>query len=191
MSIRATTIEEATPAQRLDYASRFLNLPLSDTESDAEVVSKIRAAQPNVEQIFVNEADTPVEAAATETTPVALHTEELPGKMAGSLGKGDPRAIIFIPIVETEDGSGSRDVVVGVNGRAWQLQRGHDLPVPWRVVEALQNARAEVVRHSHEEGREGDVLTHMADRVSFMFKEKPSDTEIKDWLERTGAEFCA
>lgn len=191
MAIRPITIDQATPAQIFAYATAFLNLPMTGGETDGDILAKIREAQPGSEQIFVKEADTPAEVTAAEIAPVTLKEEEATGKMAGSLGKGDPRAIIFIPIVETEDGSGARDVVVGVNGRAWQLQRGHDLPVPWRVVEALQGARAEIIRHSHEEGHEGEVITHFSDRFGFNFKEKPSETEIAEWLERTGSEFCA
>lgn len=191
MAIRPLSIDQATPAQLLAYATTFLNLSVVGDESPDAITAKIREAQPGSEQIFVNEADTLAEVQAQETTPVVLKEEEIGGKMAGTLGKGDPRAVIFIPIVETEDGSGARDVVVGVNGRAWQLMRGKELPVPWRVVEALRNARSEIVRHSQEEGKEGEVVTHMSDRFGFNFIDKPSDAAIAEWLERTGAEFCA
>lgn len=141
--------------------------------------------------IFTNEADGAADIAAAEAHDVELKKEEATGKMAGSLGRGDPRAVIRIPVVDTEDGAGARDVVVGVNGRAWQLKRGPDLPVPWRVVEALKNAKMHVVRHSFEEGREGDVDIRIADRFAVQMLSGPSQAEIDEWVERTGAEFCA
>jgi hypothetical protein len=192
MPIRPVHIDQATPEQQRDYVRNFLQIEVAPTESPEAIRAKINAAQPGVTQIFVNEPDTPEQHAAGETTEdVELKREEATGKQSGSLGRGDPRAVIHIPIVETEDGSGARDVLVGVNGRAWQLKRGHDLPVPWRVIEALQNAEATIIRHSQEEGHEGEVISHNSRRVAFSFIERPSQAEIDAWLERTGAEFCA
>jgi len=191
MPIRPVGLDEASAEERFAYARNFLQIDVSPADSDENVRAKITTAQPGVTQIFVNEPDTSEEIAAQETTPIDLREEEAKGKQAGSLGKGDPRAIIFIPPIETEDDSGGRDVPVGVNGRGWLLKRGHDLNVPWRVVIALQNAQADIVRHRNDEGHEGEVRVTRAQRVQFNFVEKPSQREIDDWLERTGAEFCA
>lgn len=191
MPIRPVALDEATPEQRNAYARNFLQLDVSDADGDEAVRAKITTAQPGVTQIFINEPDSPEEIAAQETETVELRAEEAKGRQAGGLGKGDPRAIIFIPPIETEDDSGGRDVPVGVNGRGWLLKRGYDLNVPWRVVIALQNAKADIVRHRSDEGHEGEVVVTKANRFNFNFVEKPSQAEINAWLERTGAEFCA
>lgn len=191
MAIHPVALADATPEQRFDFARLFLNLDVSPTDSEDAVLAKITAAQPGVTQIFVAEADTPEQVAAQETEEVSLKPEESQGKMAGTLGRGDPRAIIMIPATETEDGSGSRDVVVGVNGRAWQLKRGVDLNVPYRVVVALQNAEADIVRHRNDEGHEGEVTITKAKRFVVQIIEGPTKAEIDAWLERSGAEFCA
>lgn len=191
MPIRPLKLEEATPEQKAAYARNFLNIELPFDASEDTILSAINAAQPGVQQIFVNEPDSPEEQAATETETVELKREEATGKQAGSLGKGDPRAVIVIPSVETQDGAGSKDVVVGVNGRAWQLKRDHELPVPWRVVVALQNAVANLVTHRNDEGHEGEVVERKANRAPFYFVSKPTDAEIREWDERVGAEFCA
>ncbi len=191
MTIRPIALSEATAEQRFAYAASFLNLPVDSTDSPDAILSKIQAAQPGVTQIFVQDADTPADVAAAETAEVELKPEESSGRSTGTLGKGDPRAVIFIDILDTEDGSGSRDVLVGVNGRAWQLKRGHDLPVPWRVCAALDDAVADIVRHSQEEGHEGEVIVRPTKRIPYRFIEKPPQAEIDAWLERTGAEFCA
>lgn len=192
MPIRPIKLEEASPEQRREYVRTFLNLDTSPEDSDDKISSMIQQAQPNVAQIFVNEPDTPADLTAAETAgAVELAREEATGKQAGSLGKGDPRAVIVIPSIETQDGTGSRDMVVGVNGRAWLLKRDHELPVPWRVVVALQNAVANIVTHRNDEGHEGEVVERKANRAPFHFISRPTEAEIKAWDERIGAEFCA
>lgn len=191
MAIRHIPLAEATPEQVFEFARTFLNLEVTGADSADSVSAKIQTAAPNTTMIFVNEPDSVAEVAASEVAEVELRPEENTGRSTGTLGKGDPRAIIMIPIVETEDGSGARDVLVGVNGRAWQLKRGVDLPVPFRVVRALQAAKANIIRHSQEEGKEGDVISHEAMRFNFNMVEGPSQAEIEEWDRRVGAEFCA
>lgn len=192
MPIKPVSLDASTPEQRAAYVRNFLNLEVSGLDTETQIMAKLLQAQPGTTVIFVNEADAPEDVAAAETVgEVPLRPEEAKGKQAGSLGKGDPRAIIMIPNVESEDGSGSRDVLVGVNGRGWQLKRGVDLPVPWRVVEALQNAVADVVRHRSDEGHEGEVQVTKAKRFNFEFIEKPSAAEIAAWHERIDSQFCA
>lgn len=190
------SLDEATPEERRAYAQNFLNIDIALTANDDEVTAAIRQAQPNSGQIFVmGELDQAEQAGtgAQEAPPaeVNLRPEEDAGRMTGTLGKGDPRATIEIQVVETEDGKGGDDVFVGVNGRGWQLKRGVLLDVPWRVVEALDHAEADIIRHSHDEGREGEIIKRTAKRFPYIFHSKPSEQEIADWHERTDAEFCA
>ncbi|MGH6783599.1 MAG: hypothetical protein ACREBP_03145, partial [Sphingomicrobium sp.] len=126
MPIRNVAFADSTPEQRREFARSFLNLDVSEADSDHAISAKLLAAQPGLAMIFVNEPDTPADIAALETVQPPLKTEEASGRMTGTLGKGDPRATIFIPVLDTEDGSGARDALVGVNGRGWQLKRGHD-----------------------------------------------------------------
>ena len=191
MAISPKKLADATPQERLAFALHFLNLDVSSTDTDDHVTAKIKQAQPGSDMIFVNAPDSVAEVAAQETESVTLKPEEGAGRLTGTLGAGDPRATIFIPNVDTADGLGTRDVLVGVNGRAWQLKRGVDLDVPWRVVEALQNATADVVTHSQEPETLGDVNVQKAQRFGFSITRGPSQAEIEDWRARTGAEFCA
>ena len=192
MPIRTVPLDEATPEERRDFVRHFLNLEVAGDESDDQIHAKILTAQPGTTIIFVNEPESEADLEAAEVEgEQPLRAEEAKGRQAAGLGKGDPRAVIFIPITETEDGSGARDVLVGVNGRGWQLKRGVDLPVPWRVVVALENAEATIVRHRNDEGHEGEVTSHNARRFNFNFVHRPPKSEIDAWLERTGAEFCA
>lgn len=192
MPVKPITIEQATPEQRFDYCKNFLQLEVRGNETATEIDALIAKAQPGQTMMFIQEPDTPEDVAAAETGgAIPLRPEEGTGKQTGSLGKGDPRCVIMIPVQETQDGSGSRDVLVGVNGRGWQLKRGVDLPVPYRVVAALDSAVADLVTHRQDEGHEGDVVITPSKRFNYQWVEKPSQDAIDEWLERTGKQFCA
>jgi hypothetical protein len=178
MPIKNVNIDHATPEQLRAFATDFLNLEIADDASDEQVSSAIDRAQPGVKTIFVLEADEqqPAIGAAPlpedqDLPPEERRPEEAAGRAQGSLGKDDPRWVINIPIIETEDGSGSRDVMVGVNGRAWQMQRGHDINVPHRVVVALDNAVEQVLRHDPDTGdeirRSVEALHLCGDRAAY------------------------
>lgn len=183
--VTSIALADATPEQKRAFATNFLSLDLEPDTDDATIDSLIARAQPGIGHIFVM---TGPDAAPEIAAEAAAEPEPQGVGSVGTLGRGDPRAIIQIPVVDTEDKSGENDVMVGVNGRAWQLQRGVDLPVPWRVVIALQNAIGESIRHDPSSGDETKTINK---RVSFQFVEKPSDAEIKRWHEETDALFCA
>ena len=177
--IQPKSIAETSPEERRAYATTFLNLDLTGTESDDDILAKITAAQPGLATIFVQVEPAPVP--EDELLP-----EEQAGRMAGTLGRGDPRAIIFIPNVESDDSTGSADIFVGVNGKGWQLKRGVDLPVPWRVVEALGLTAQDIIRHNEQ----GDVIKTTAMRFPVQVLKAPSAEEIAAWHERTDNQFC-
>lgn len=199
MSIHSITIADATPAQRRQFVTQFLNLDLGADASDDQVLAAIKRAQPNSDVIFAldepeEEQKPAVAPPRSEADPIPeelLRPEERAGRQAGSLGKDDPRWLINIPIVETEDGSGSRDVILGVNGRGWQLKRGHDINIPHRVKVALDNAVQTIIRH--ERDGQGDVneVRHRAKRFPYQVLEMPTKAEIEAWDKRVGPQFCA
>lgn len=187
MALKVLDINEASVGQLRSYATEVLNLDVASEATDADIRSAIERAQPGIVSIIAQEADPQPESAGIQPD-IGV---SVGGGMQGSLGKGDPRAIIEIQIIETDDGKGGEDVYVGVNGRGWQLKRGVALDVPWRVVCALDNAVQTIVRHSQDEGREGEVITREAKRFPYIFHTKPSQAEIDDWQKRSGDVFCA
>ena len=195
MTIRSVSIDVASPAERRSFASEFLNLELPSEASDDEVSAQIQRAQPGVSTIFVQEAADVAEEQAPQVEPTEdekarllnLRPEERGRPGAGSLGQGDPRVKIMIPVVDSEDETGAQDVLVGVNGRAWQLRRGVELNIPIRVLEALQNASATIVRHNEE----GEEVRRDAKRVPFQVLDMPSEAAVAKWHEDTDALFCA
>lgn len=186
------TLEEATAEQKRTFCTQFLNLAIQPDASEADLDAAIARAQPGVPTIFAIETPAKVEQEQAEAAAAAAAPDGAgPGGMVGTLGRNDPRAVIEIPVVDTKDSSGRADVNVGVNGRVWQLKRGHELNVPWRVVEALRNAV--FVKVEHEDKGFGNVEERVTEgkRFGFSIIERPSQAAIDAWLERTGPEFCA
>jgi hypothetical protein len=203
MSIKSISIDEADDIQRRRYATDFLNLELPHNASDDQVRAQIQRARPNTAEIFYQEADAPTDAnvqasavnepASPDADKVELRPEERGRPQAGSLGRNDPRAIIEIPVTQTEDKSGELPVPVGVNGVVWELKRAVELDVPWRVVEALKSAVGTSIRHEATAGNEADVQDVITQnkRIPYSVLKGPTQAEIAQWLEDTGKHFCA
>lgn len=179
-------LEDASAHQRLTYARDILNLELDTAHTDEQVMGLIRSAQPGNANIFVADEHESVQDASGRIDAPMPEIAGNNDRVAGSLGKDDPRALIRIPSIETEDGTGGADVAVGVNGRTWQLRRGEDLDVPWRVVEALKLTKEDIVRHDDV----GDQTVRTVDRVPFQILQGPSAAEIAAWSQRVGNQFC-
>ena len=199
MAYTPKKIEDATAHERLTYARTFLNLDgIDESASDEQVIAAIRGAQPNSPNIFVEEInqeekDHREQAARQQSSgnPMNMQlgvAEDGDGEQQkGSLGRDDPRVVIFIRAVDQADGLGGHDVPVGVNGVIWQLKRNMDLDVPWRVVEALGLTDQDIVRHTEE----GDVTVTTSRRVVVEFPYgMPSHESIKSWRDQTDGKFC-
>jgi hypothetical protein len=190
MSVRSIPLAESTPDQRRKFVTDFLNLELEPNATDQQVNALISRAQPESKLIFVLE-DAPEEELILDTPADQLAPEEGGGRMVGSLGKSDPRWLIVIPTMETEDGSGGRDVLVGVNGRAWQIRRGAEVSVPHRVIVALDNAVQHVLRHEDDGAGNVNEVRRQSKRFSYEVVERPTQAAIDAWEVAIGAEFCA
>lgn len=177
-------IADAAPHELRAYATTFLNLDLTGSENDVEILAAIQRAQPNIETIFVLEMPQSDEPAFGTFDAIA---EEPSDRIAGSLGRSDPRVVINIPFTG-EDTIGRADVPVGVNGVVWGLKRGQNCTVPWRVVEALGLTLQDIVRHDMEKD---EVIVTQAMRYPIQFPEgRPSADVIKAWHEATDDAFC-
>lgn len=189
MPIISKTIPEANLAELKDYASRFLNLELAGNETEAKLIAKIKTVQQH-ENIFVESDDAPPtvqeEAIANPEQNTAAPVPTAPElRASGSLGKDDPKCVINIGM-DNREGSSNADVGVAVNGVAWQIKRGVDATVPWRVVEALEAAEEHVIRHVTLPDGDVDVVETYVKRFNLGFPGgKPSKEEIDAWHERT------
>lgn len=170
--------DEATPEQLRHYATHFLNLELEPGE---DALAAIERAQPGQTTIFALE-DAPVIGNVADAAPDVVE-----GASMGSLGRDDPKWTVIIPVVESDDNSGKLDVMVGVNGRAWQIRRGVEVTIPHRVKVALDNAESEIVRHDDA----GEVDIRKAKRFPPQVITMPRQEEIDAWFEKTKDQFCA
>jgi len=189
MHLKQVPLEEASADERLVYAREILNLDLDEGSTDEQVISKIRSAQPGLTGIFVpEEPEAETERQEPPHMREALVAEAEQQASRGSLGRDDPKAVINITEMETEESeSASRvGVMVGVNGVFWQLQRGVNASVPWRVVEALRNTEQTIIRHD----KDGNTISRKHQRVPFTIVTQPSAEEIAAWHKRTDAVFC-
>lgn len=196
--VKSILIDEAQPEQLRTYATQFLNLDVAPDATDTAVRSAIDAAQPGGALIFVMEEPDDEAREQAEATRLAAAPDVVVAavsgdgdRQVGTLGHDDPRYIINIPIIETEDESGTMDVEVGVNGRAWQIKRGVDASVPARVVEALRNAKGQAIRHVPDTHGNVDVVVNDFQRHGFNVIESPSKAELDEWHRQTDALFCA
>jgi hypothetical protein len=179
--VKNITLDEASDEQIRAFVKNFLNLELGDGEDPRSAMER---AQPGTTSIFILE-DEPVIAHAADAPQGGEDTGA--GGMLGTLGRGDPRWKIIIPTVESDDNSGKNDVVVGVNGRAWQIKRGVEVSVPHRVIISLDNAITDIIRHDDD----GNVQTRKAQRFPYQTLERPSQAEIEAWDARVSKQFCA
>lgn len=170
--IKSVSLDEASDEQLDSYISNFLQMERSEGEDRR---SAILRAQPNTTSIFYLDEEEQQVRNLDDAPAGELDAQQT--ALVSSLGKGDPKWEINIPIVETEDNSGKLDVLVGVNGRVWQIKRGVDVVVPHRVAMALNDALADIVRHNDE----GEVDIRKAKRFPFNYSRKPSDAEIEAW----------
>lgn len=183
MPIKNKLLADAEPHEIRAFATNFLNLDMTGSENDAEVLAMVERAQPGISLIFVEEKEE-AEGPLTGTYDIIQQDD---GRLTGSLGRGDPRVVINIPF-GSEDTIGRADVGVGVNGVVWQLRRGQNIKVPWRVVEALGLTEQDVIRHDMEKD---EVIITKAMRFPIQFPEgMPSRETIAEWRERTDDSFC-
>ena len=194
MSIKPISFDTSDPHQRKAYAINFLNLDIDDGDDDGDIVAKIRAAQPGVTTIFIEEQDQALQGSDQFDSPVPLGEDGAAVQQArsGTLGQRDPKAVIHISAVESDDGRGNDDVYVGVNGRGWQLKRGEDLTVPWRVVEALGLTIPTNIRHEQQNDGSGNVkiIEQQTRRFPVQIVSRPSLEDIEAWHAETDNKFC-
>lgn len=190
--IKPIPFDESTAQQRRDYATDFCNLSIDPDDDDNDIIAKISTSQGGVPKfIFVQEIPEAQQGAGQFDTPEPVEGQTIL-RASGTLGQGDPRAVIMIPTIDSDDGRGNDDVIVGVNGRNWQLKRGVELPVPWRVVEALGLTEQDIVRHKPREDGTGkvDVVTTKAKRFPVQILTAPTAEEIVEWHKVTDNKFC-
>lgn len=175
-------INDATPAEIRVYAQTFLGIPTEDIE-DAEVLAKTLAANEN-DTIFVAVESDEDEGTQTGSPPPDVENNGQP--LAGGLGKDDPRVTLTLHAEERDGMVVNRHKEIGVGGVIWLLKRGESITIPYRVYEALNNAKRHAITHT----KEGDVREQIVHNTPFNIERMPSEEEIKAWHLRTDDQFA-
>lgn len=187
--MRTVTFAEATDPEIINFA-QILGLDIEPGSDRNIVIASIQTVFPG-DAFNVPDAPAPVDMAGSAPprpegyTPAAgggvLRAEDHPANAGATYA--DPRAVIIIDNAERDGVISKVDVAVGVNGVVWQLKRGVKLDVPFRVVEALNNA----VRNSITHNDEGEVVESETLAYNYRPLEMPSRDQIAEWHERVDA----
>lgn len=91
---------------------------------------------------------------------------------------------ILIKINESERAEDNNEVIVGVNGRHYQIQRGVEVGVPPEVVHALENAVVDkAIPQFTEMGMPNGFILRPTKRFPFSFVDVESQQAYKAWVQ--------
>lgn len=186
-------LDEADYASLKAYAEVQLGLEVKNPSNSAQVRAKIRTVAPDLTHIpgkaAVAPAAAPVAPApAAPAAPVAAEVVKYDLYNANL----DPKVKIVVD--KTADGMRARDVVVSVNDKVWQIKRGEEVNVPYRVYHALMIAIEKRAVFNGEVNSFGMPEYEYQDVMSYPFRvlEMPDKAEIERWhRETSGAELKA
>ena len=173
-------IDDATPEEIRAFAQTFLGIPTED-DTDTEVLAKVRSAQEG-DTIFIStETEEKTEQAGSPPPDV----EQSSQKLAGGLGRDDPRVTLTLHAEERDGIVINRHKEVGVNGVVWLLKRGESITIPYRVYLALDAAKRHAITHTGD----GEVREQIVQNTPFNIEKMPPEEEIKAWHLRVDGEF--
>ena len=173
-------IDDATPEEVKEFASRFLGIPTAEL-TDGQIAAKVRAAT-ETDMIYVSVP--PEEQEMTGHPPIAVE-DDVAAKLQGGLGHSDPQVKLILHNEEKDGVIVSRHKEVGVNGVVWLLKRGTEITIPYRVYLALNNAARDVITHDGT----GEVMTQTVKSTPFNVTKLPTDDEVAAWEKRTATQF--
>lgn len=189
--MKTIKIEDATNKQLLDFCAVILGLEVKQGMSNAQLIAKIDRAAPGTTEIQV------VEEGALAPTPAPEQFVGRPvpeqkttgggGKVPLSSHHADPKIEVMIP--SSREPGGDRDVEVSVNGFPWQIKRDVWVPVPYRVYEALENARETTYELVQSEYPGAPPKKVPRDNYSYPFNTRnaPSQETLDAWRARKAA----
>ena len=188
--MKTIPIADATPEQVRRF-TLMVGVDLTETDSPETVLAKLRKVWPN-DTVSVADEDTGPGVLTTGVLREAPSDLE-PGesspfsKMAGAermlltSAKDDPRVVLNIQKVRVGNDVSNADVNVGVNGTIYQMKTGVSLDVPYRVWEALNNARREEITHDDQ----GEVVSAWVHAYPFNVEESPAKSAVAEWRAKT------
>lgn len=190
MSTKTVPIQDAKNAELIEHAlNQGLDAKLG--QSNAFLINLIQTAAPGTTEITVQETTPPAGTRAGPPLDPRADPPQVPGdRMVGSSFRDDPRVTVMIPSTDTP--GGDRAVQVGVNGVAFLIERNRDVPVPYRVYEALQNS--EQINYEQVANPQNPLQPLVVERrvkgYPFSVSERPSEAVVAAWRERVADTFA-
>jgi hypothetical protein len=182
-------LDDADFASLKAYAEVQLGLEIKTGMNGATIRAKIKTVAPETTHIpgkvVAESAHAPAPVAAPKVKAEVIRYDL-------NNPNADPKAVIKIH--KTADGMRARDVTVSVNHNVWQMQRGVDVTIPYRVLLALRNAvemrpvlTGETNQFGMPEYEYQEVISYPFDTI-----ELPTKEEIERWhRETSGSELKA
>lgn len=194
-------LEEADFASLKHYAELTLGLEIKTGTNSKQIIAKIQKADSSVEEIPVVEtAQEQVGdvVAVPEVTHSRSTTEAIAGKVAPATrahadpmhSSNDPK--VELTVQKTADKTRAKICDIQVNGVVFRIKRGVRVAVPYRVFEALENAKEKQAVDSDELNPvTGEPYKEWEDVLSYPFQvhAMPSEEEVRQWRESTDEGF--
>lgn len=93
---------------------------------------------------------------------------------------------VLIRVNESERPEDNNEVLVGVNGRAYQIKRGVEVAVPPEVVHALENAVIDkAIPQFTDNGMPNGFILRPTRRFPFEFVNAESHLKYKSWMQQS------
>jgi hypothetical protein len=170
-------LDEADFASLKRHAEVNLGIEVKLGVNAAQLRAKIRQVAPETVEIE------PVEMqASVRPTAVASRPQGVPSKYDIRNPATDPK--VTLTIHKTADVTRAKDVQVPVNGRNWILMRGERVTVPYRVYEALENAKEQQPVATNKTNHFGSPIYDydLVHSYPFTVHEMPPREEVEAWL---------
>lgn len=193
-------LDDADFASLKHYAEVVLGLEVKAGTNGKQIAAKIRKADSSIETIPVVESNEQPEQPGdvVEVTPVRSTTDAVAGKATPITrshadpmhSSNDPK--VELTIAKTADKTRAKIADIMVNGVVFRIKRGERVAVPYRVYEALMNAKEKQAVESDEINPvTGEPFKEWEEVLSYPFNthKMPSDEEIAAWREATGETF--
>lgn len=189
MAEKKIPIADATLAQLKIYAENTLGIKMAHNAGQALVMSKIRAAQPTITMIEIDEEDEEPQRVLHSSSDHDAELGEEPsrrnvvvGGLKATTSKSDPIVVMLIPEEDKEGGKRPKEVLV--NGSCMLIPRGQLVEVPYRFYFALKSA---VMSVYHKDQQTQQLVESKVPTVPFQVHQMPPLAEVKKWLRELDA----
>lgn len=190
-------LSEADMASLKQFAAVNLGLEVKTGHNGAQLRGMISKAAPDTAEIpqfvpegtsapRVQQASPQANQEAAIAQPVAMATEHVDPRHPAN----DPK--VTLQVAKTADPVRAKACIISVNGEVTQIERGQAVTVPYRVYEALLNAKEMAPVDTNEiNPHTGDPIRGWEEVQAYPFTviELPGREEVEAWRKSVGASF--